>query len=147
MACSMSHENAIWPAASRIYVFEPYPGSPIPVVCAQCVDHPCVDSCSFNALYIDDNTGAVLVRAENCTLCGACRAACLLSIPRIIPGKNYVLICDLCGGSPKCVEACSSVGYNAIKVVKKPEDVVSSAYLRDPYEVSKRVFERLIASR
>ncbi|MCY0867925.1 MAG: 4Fe-4S dicluster domain-containing protein [Desulfurococcus sp.] len=143
IACSLTHEGSIWPSASRIQVYEPYPGAPVPVTCVQCEDYPCVQSCPFNALKIDEKTGAVIVIPENCTLCGACVNACPLEIPRIIPGKNYVLICDLCGGEPACVKACSEAGYNALTLIEKPEGSVK-VFLKDPYETSKEIYERII---
>jgi Na+-translocating ferredoxin:NAD+ oxidoreductase subunit B len=36
----------------------------------------CVTVCSFDAIYIDKNTGLPVVSEENCTACGACITAC-----------------------------------------------------------------------
>ena len=143
IACSTRHEGTIWPAASRIKIYEPYPGAPVPVLCVQCEDYPCVNSCPTSALSVDEKTGAVTINQEKCTLCGSCKATCPTNIPRIIPGKNYVLICDLCGGDPACVKACSEVGYHALRIVSKPEGEVK-VFLRDPYEVSREVYHRNI---
>lgn len=144
IACSLKHEGVIWPAASRIVVFEPYPGAPIPVMCVQCDDYPCVKSCPYGALSIDENTGGVLVNQDKCTLCGVCKASCPMSIPRIIPGKKYVLICDLCGGEPECVKICNELGYGALRLVSKPGGEAVKVFLRDPYESSRELYNRLI---
>ena|GEM_PF-5155592 len=71
----MRKERAIWPEASRIRVYEPNPGAPIPTLCVQCDDYPCVKSCPFNALSIDESTGAIIVNPEKCTVRGYCREA------------------------------------------------------------------------
>lgn len=145
IACSLHHEHTVWPEASRITVYEPYPGAPVPITCVQCDDYPCVNSCPFNALSVDGRTGAVVVDESKCTLCGNCKAACPLGIPKIVPGKPYVLICDLCRGDPQCVRVCNEVGYGALKLVSKPEGGTVKSFLRDPYEVSKSLYERIIA--
>lgn len=144
IACSLKKEKSIWPSASRIQVFEPYPGAPIPVVCLQCIDYPCVNSCPQSALVVDDNTGAVKVVEDKCTLCGVCKYSCPIQIPRIVEGKQHVLICDLCGGEPECVKACTIAGYNALRVVSKPESGLEKTMLRDPYIVSREVYQRVI---
>ncbi len=144
IACVLKHEGVVWPSASRITVYEPYPGAPVPVLCVQCDDYPCVSSCPYGAMSVDEKTGAVLVEPSKCTLCGACRAACPLEIPKVVPGKGYVLVCDLCGGDPECVKACAKAGFNALLLVSKPEGNLAKTFLRDPYEVSKHVFERLV---
>ena len=40
-----------------------------------------------------------------CTLCGACEKACPIGAVRQF--RDFVYICDLCGGDPKCVKACT----------------------------------------
>ncbi|MEM4717844.1 MAG: 4Fe-4S dicluster domain-containing protein [Desulfurococcaceae archaeon] len=144
IACSLRHEKTIWPSASRIQVFEPYPGAPVPILCVQCYDYPCVNNCSFNALYIDENVGSVMVIPDNCTLCGSCKYACPSQIPRIIPGKKHVIICDLCNGDPECVKICNKVGYNALKLVSKPEGGVEKTFLRSPYELSRDIYHKIL---
>ena len=136
IACSLKHEGTIWPAASRIKVFELEPGFPIPYMCVQCPDYPCVKACPTNALRVDEDTGAVLVDEGYCTLCRQCIVACPGNIPRIIPGRNSVIICDLCGGDPECVKACSSAGYNALKIVGHPNSELVKHYLIRPEELA-----------
>lgn len=142
--CSFHHEKAVWPEASRITVYELYPGAPVPTTCVQCDDYPCVNACGFGALRVDESTGAVVVEESKCTLCGSCRLACPLSIPKIVNGKNSVLICDLCGGDPQCVKICNELGYGALKLVAKPEGGLSKTFLRDPRETSRKLYERIV---
>ncbi len=132
----------VWPAASRIKIIEKTPGTPIPYVCVQCPDYPCVEACPTKALRIDDATGAVLVDEGLCTLCGQCISACPGNIPRIVSGKDAVLICDLCGGDPECVKACSMAGYNALRVVKHPKNDIVKHYLMDPDTLSEIISKK-----
>jgi Fe-S-cluster-containing hydrogenase component 2 len=39
-----------------------------------------------------------------CDLCGACETLCPIGAIEIYNGIPYV--CDLCGGAPRCIEAC-----------------------------------------
>ena len=121
VACSLHHEGRIWPEASRIRVFMPFPGVEVTHLCAQCDDYPCVESCPVEALKIDDNTGAVLVDQEACTSCGLCLKACPGKVPTLHPETKKAVICDLCKGDPECVKVCAEAGYNALRVVH--EDV------------------------
>ncbi|MEM2007095.1 MAG: 4Fe-4S dicluster domain-containing protein [Sulfolobales archaeon] len=120
IACSLKHEGAIWPSASRITIYEHYPGAPVPQYCVQCPDYPCVSACPTKALRVDQATGAVLVDPSLCTLCLNCVEACPGKIPKVVRGKKYILICDLCKGDPVCAKECSRAGYNALKVIRKP---------------------------
>jgi len=47
----------MWPEASRVRVFMPFPGVEVPHLCSQCQDYPCV-------LHPGDN------KANICDLCG-----------------------------------------------------------------------------
>ncbi len=60
IACSWKHEGWMWPEASRVRVFMPFPGVEVPHLCAQCKDYPCVASCPVQALSTDAGTGAVI---------------------------------------------------------------------------------------
>jgi Fe-S-cluster-containing hydrogenase component 2 len=61
----MKHEGWMWPEASRVRVFMPFPGVEVPHLCAQCKDYPCVGSCPTQALSTDADTGAVLVERRS----------------------------------------------------------------------------------
>jgi len=74
------------------------------IVCVQCSDHPCINSCPTEALSIDKNTGAVIVNEETCTACESCVSACPYNAIVIL--DSIASICDLCGGDPACVTAC-----------------------------------------
>jgi len=140
IACSLFHENKIWPEASRIRVFMLVPGAEVPHLCVQCEDYPCVKSCPTEALSVNSETGAVLVDEEKCSGCGICIDACPGRIPHLHPGKKRILICDLCNGEPECVKVCQEGKWNTLSVVKrKGWNETLRAYSRTPEEITREL--------
>ena len=141
IVCSLSHEGRIWPEASRIRVFMLVPGVEVPHLCVQCYDYPCVEACPVEALSVDEETEAVIVDREKCTACGLCIDACPGKIPYIHPTEKYAVICDLCGGKPRCVEVCTEGGWNALQILQKDEagSYTYKLYARTPDEVTKEL--------
>ncbi len=137
VVCSMLHEGIPYPEASRIRVFEFYPGINVPHTCVQCSDYPCVKSCPSKALSVDEVTGAVIVDADACSGCGKCVDACPGKVPRIHPVKKYALICDLCGGDPACVKVCRELGFNALAYMERGRGGAADTYAREPWEIAK----------
>lgn len=143
IACTLYHEDRIWPEASRVRVFMLIPGVEIPHLCAQCHDYPCVSSCPVNALSVSEETSAVLVDRETCTACGLCIEACPGKIPHIHPRDNYALICDLCAGDPQCVKVCTEAGYNALQTVTEMKSFSHKLFSKTPQQLTKAVAENL----
>ena len=143
IACSITHEGQIWPEASRIRVFMLTPTIEFPHFCAQCEDYPCVESCSFDALSVNEETGAVIVDKEHCTACGQCITACPGRIPHIHPTEKYAIICDLCGGDPQCTKVCEEGRWNVLWVVPKPPSGSYKLYARRPKEITEDLAENL----
>jgi Fe-S-cluster-containing hydrogenase component 2 len=137
LACSIHHEDWMWPEASRVRVFMPFPGTEVPHLCAQCDDYPCVSSCPVEALSVDEDTSAVIVDKEKCTSCSLCIKACPGEIPFLHPGDNKATICDLCGGDPECVKVCHEAKYDALYVVEEEMSVHRKLFSRNPVEVAK----------
>jgi len=127
----------MWPEASRIRVFMPFPGVEIPHLCAQCDDYPCVNACPVNALSVDPKTTAVLVDREVCIGCGQCIKACPGDVPIMHPKDKKAVICDLCGGDPECVKVCQEAGYNALRLVHERMSANRKLYSRNPLDVAK----------
>jgi Fe-S-cluster-containing hydrogenase component 2 len=143
IACSLSHEGKIWPEASRIRVFMLTPTAEVPHFCTQCQDYPCVNSCKFDALSIDEKTGAVIVNKEKCTACGLCIKACPGKVPHIHPTENYAIICDLCGGKPQCAKVCQAGKWNALWVVKRSPSTSYKLYSRTPEEMTEELLQNM----
>lgn len=113
LICSLSHEGECNPSLSRIRislnVFDAAVGAS---VCRQCDDPECVEACPVGAIKSDEATGAFYVSADECTACGSCAEACPFNqegnIIFLNPARNVYVKCDLCRGSPQCVEICAS---------------------------------------
>jgi Fe-S-cluster-containing hydrogenase component 2 len=79
-------------------------------VCRQCPGlSPCMSVCprlEEGALYRDSESKAVLFDHEACIKCLACVEACPYDAITYSPRLNRLIKCDLCGGSPQCVEWC-----------------------------------------
>jgi len=141
--CSLSHEGKIWPEASRIRVFMLLPGIEVPHLCVQCHDYPCVEACPTQALSVNKETEAVNVDKEKCVACGKCIDECPGRIPYIHPIENYVVICDLCGGKPKCVEACTAGRWNALEIIKKSDTHTFKLYAKSPETVTRDIASQI----
>ena len=101
--CSFYHSGKTGHLGSRIKVEKiEISGIDFPVVCHQCKEHYCT-KCPQNAISITER-GSIEVSPTLCNLCGACEALCPIGAIEIYNG--IPCICDLCGGSPKCIEAC-----------------------------------------
>jgi len=103
-ACAFFHTGRINNHLARIKVINIYEtGIDGPVVCNQCKERYCL-GCPEHALSLG-TYGQVIVCPTLCSLCAACEKACPIGAIEIFDG--IVFVCDLCGGSPKCVEACT----------------------------------------
>ncbi len=88
-----------------------------PVVCHQCANPFCQKACPAEALYRDEQTGAVVVEAKKCTGCGACAIACPLSMIKLVAGAAHK--CDLCKGDPLCVKVCPAGALTLVQDAKE----------------------------
>jgi Fe-S-cluster-containing hydrogenase component 2 len=138
IACSLYHENRIWPEASRIRVFMLVPGAEFPHFCVQCQDYPCVNACPENALSVSQ-IGAVIIDKDKCIGCGQCIDACPGKIPHLHPIKKYALICNLCNGDPQCVKVCREGGWNTLKKVNRKENMNYRKYAKTPEDLAREL--------
>ena len=103
-ACAFFHTGRVNHHLSRIKVLNLYEtGIDGPVVCVQCQERYCL-LCPVDALSIGA-MGQVVASPTVCTLCGSCEKNCPIGAIEI--ANEIVYVCDLCGGKPKCVEACT----------------------------------------
>lgn len=139
LACSMKFEGWMWPEASRVRVFMPFPGVEVPHLCTQCKDYPCVASCPVDALSVDPVTTAVIIDTEKCISCSKCVKACPGTVPFLHPKSNKAVICNLCNGDPECVKVCKEAGYNALMLVDEEPSINRKTFSRPPLEVAKEL--------
>ena len=112
--CVMTHFEVTNPKKSRIRIIrDDEKQLDSAIYCHSCVDAKCIEACEFAALSRDSETGAILVNEGNCVACRKCIEECPYDHPIMHPSEDYVLICDLCNGSPACVEICPE---NAITI-------------------------------
>jgi carbon-monoxide dehydrogenase iron sulfur subunit len=110
-ACSFFHTGKINSHLARIKITHLYEiGVDGPVLCIQCKEQYC-NRCPEDAISIGP-LGQVIVSPTLCTLCGVCEKACPIGAIEIF--NEIVTVCDLCGGKPRCVEACTegAITYN-----------------------------------
>jgi len=123
------------------------PGVEIPTLCFQCEDYPCVKACPMEALSKNSQTGAVNVDASKCTACGLCVQACPGKVPHLHPEGNYIVICDLCNGRPKCVEACQEGRWNALTLVPRKGEISPKTLAKTPHELTHEVAKRILGKK
>jgi anaerobic carbon-monoxide dehydrogenase iron sulfur subunit len=111
-ACAFHHTGSGGRLLSRIRVINLYElGVDAPVVCQQCTERYCL-ACPEHALTLGP-LGQVIVSPTLCSECGACTRSCPIGAIEPVDGIAYV--CDLCGGQPRCVDACTqgAIGFAA----------------------------------
>jgi len=120
IACSMVKEKAPNPARARISIKRlVIDGLMIPYICLNCKNPACIEACRRKAIVKDAKTGWVTIDKEKCNNCALCVGACPFSALVVTPEKE-ILLCDVCGGSPKCVEVCPT---GAIQFVDREQGV------------------------
>ena len=105
---------------SRIRVLRDVPvGVFIPIVCAQCQEHPCAEICPEDAIQYDSALSIYLVDPEKCTTCGLCEDVCRYR--GIFTDEDFALKCDLCRGNPACVQVCNPQALNWIEISEEKQ--------------------------
>jgi len=123
--CSLYHEEEVSTQLSRIQILHDENRTVLlPITCIPCDEKPCIAVCPEGAIAVNE-LGAVVITETMCTGCGKCAQACEIGAIKVhrLPGrgKNGRLVslkCDLCGGDPWCVKACS---FDAIRLIDEPE--------------------------
>lgn len=124
-ACSFYHSGQIGRETSRIQVLHLYEsGIDGAVVCNQCKERYCMD-CPDNAMQIG-KYGEIIISPTLCTFCRKCEKNCPIGAIHLY--NKIVYICDLCGGRPQCVDACTE---DAIQFIPDETEVVSLKDFKD----------------
>ena len=126
--CSFFHSGKVGRSAGRIKVVKIEDrGLDYPVVCQGCRERYCAE-CPEDALQIG-SLGGVHVDPELCTGCGTCETLCPVGAIEVL--EERAVVCDLCGGDPRCVRACT---MGALTFEPGERDVVSLSAFHDGSE-------------
>ena len=79
-------------------------------------------ACRRQAILKDKKTGWVTIDSEKCNNCMLCISACPFSAIVVTPERE-VLLCDVCGGNPKCVELCPT---GAIQFADRDKGIIGT---------------------
>ena len=102
--CSFFHSGKVGRQGSRIKVVKMEEnGIDFPVVCQLCQERYCT-KCPESALNIGSH-GQVVVTPTLCNACGICENLCPIGAIEMYEEMPHV--CDLCGGDPRCLKACT----------------------------------------
>lgn len=123
LACSSAKEGEFIPSHSRIRVVtNGLEGWSRPVVCLQCEDPMCMNACSVDAIYktkTPQGDTIVSINKEKCIGCYQCVVACPFGAIEYFKEQKAIK-CDLCGGSPVCVDFCF---YDSLKFIELSDEV------------------------
>ncbi len=123
LACSLVKEKEANPARARIFIERVVmDGLMIPHICLNCRKPSCIEACRRGAITRDAQTGWVTIDKEKCNNCMLCVSACPFSAIVVTPERE-VLLCDVCGGNPKCAEMCPT---GAIQFAGRDKGVAGS---------------------
>ena len=106
LVCALEREKTFDPKLSRIKVLRLHELVNLPVTCRLCEDAICVRACPRDALTQSEETGVIMVDDAKCDLCGWCIESCEHGAIFLNQDKKTVMICNLCEGTPQCVEWC-----------------------------------------
>jgi TPP-dependent indolepyruvate ferredoxin oxidoreductase alpha subunit len=120
-ACSFEKEKVFNPLKSRIRSVRVNVTFNSAVTCKACWDAPCIKACPENALSQSKEKGTIIVDEQKCKGCDWCIDSCQFGAITLHPTSHKAIVCDLCGGDPKCIPACPE---SALSLTGKSNDKI-----------------------
>ncbi len=120
-ACSFEKEKVFNPLKSRIRSVRIGQIQNTAVTCKGCIDAPCILACPEKAISQAKKTGAIIVDESKCKGCDWCIDACKYGAITLHPISRKVIVCDTCGGDPKCIPTCPE---SALSLTGKSNDKI-----------------------
>jgi Fe-S-cluster-containing hydrogenase component 2 len=137
-ACSQEKgETAMNPLRSRIRVVRMKPLFNVALACRACEDAKCVTSCPEKALSQAENTGIIMVSEKKCKGCDWCVQACPHGGISIHSDTGLAVACDLCNGTPQCVEFCPEEALELVSTDEAADNRVSDTINKLPQETER----------
>jgi Fe-S-cluster-containing hydrogenase component 2 len=107
LICSFEHTEAFSYEDARVTVAKNESrGQSIPMVCLNCEEAPCIESCPVEAIRRQPDSHWVTLAEAECTGCGDCVEACPYQAIRLHHKSGIAIKCDFCAGDPQCVKVC-----------------------------------------
>ena len=91
-----------------------------PVVCHQCENAFCEKVCPHGAISRSEKMGIPEIDPEKCRKCGMCQRYCPEQVI-VRTEAGHAAKCDLCEGSPRCVEVCPAGALTLVQEVTANE--------------------------
>jgi len=137
-ACSVEKgESAMNPLRSRIRVVRMKPLFNVALACRACEDAKCVTACPEKALSQAEKTGVIMVSDKKCKGCDWCVQACPHGGISIHSDTGLAVACDLCSGTPQCVEFCPEEALELVASDDAAEKRVTDTITNLPQETER----------
>ena len=120
-ACSFEKEKVFNPLKSRIRSVRIGQIQNTAVTCKGCIDAPCILACPEKAISQAKKTGAIIIDESKCKGCDWCIDACKYGAITLHPISRKAIVCDICGGDPKCIPICPE---SALSLTGKSNDKI-----------------------
>ena len=120
-ACSFEKEKVFNPIKSRIRSIRVGQILNTAVTCKGCIDTPCIAACPEDAITRSKDFGTIAIDEAKCKGCDWCIDACKFGAITLHPMSRRAIVCDTCGGNPKCIPACPE---SALSLTGKSDDKI-----------------------
>ncbi len=120
-ACSFEKEKVFNPLKSRIRSIRVGQILNTAVTCKGCIDMPCIAACPEKAITRTRDFGTIAIDEAKCKGCDWCIDSCKFGAITLHPTSHKAIVCDICGGNPKCIPACPE---SALSLTGKSDDKI-----------------------